>query len=82
MTCAKCPTKIFWVNNERTGKPMPLNEVENPNMPGNVELVIGADNVRRARVLGGANLEAARAAGTKLYLNHFADCPEGPSFRK
>lgn len=81
MKCRKCPAEIIWIENERTGRAMPLNA--RPHPQGNVEIVKRPDNKKVGRVYGpGALLDKKRGENVSLYLNHFADCPFSKTFRK
>jgi hypothetical protein len=74
--CRSCSAEILWVEMVRTGAKNPLDAAATAD--GTV--LIDADG--SGRVLTGAELEAARAAGTPLRLSHFATCATAATHRK
>jgi hypothetical protein len=77
-TCRSCGAEIRW---ERTaaGKAIPLDPA--PVSEGNIDVVwTGGSEV--AAVLGPDDALAAQAAGHRLYLTHFATCPNAATHRK
>lgn len=70
--CRSCGAAIAWVNTARSGRPAPIDNRPSPN--GNVRVDID-DSGALAVTLGGQELERERQAGTLLYHNHFATCP-------
>ena len=72
--CRSCGERIYWAKTV-AGKSMPLN-VEKSSR-GNIRIV---DSL--AAVLTVEELEAARAAGEKLWVCHFATCTSAKKHRK
>ncbi|MEJ7783153.1 MAG: hypothetical protein WKF96_00020 [Solirubrobacteraceae bacterium] len=68
--CRSCGAPIRFEMLEATGRWMPLNP--EPSDRGNVELV--GNEAVRARVLGEQDRDLKAAAGSSLYLSHFATC--------
>jgi hypothetical protein len=78
--CRSCAAPIRWAKT-LNGKAMPLDA--EPNSAGNITLKETDDpRAPQARVLAGADLFDARAAGTTLYLSHYATCPDGEKWRR
>lgn len=76
--CRSCGAEIRWAETA-AGKTIPL-DVE-PISTGNVDIVfIGGEEV--ALVLGPGDAVAAQAAGHKLFLSHFASCPNAAQHRQ
>lgn len=79
--CRSCGAEIFWQRTNH-GRMAPINASPTPD--GNVvicdtpQLADALGTVfGRAVTLGGARLEAARAAPNRdLYVNHYATCPD------
>lgn len=74
--CRTCKAPMFWVEMRPSGKKNPLDE--QPSEKGCV--LVGGDGT--ARVLVGGELAAARSLGMKLYLSHYATCPDAKQWRK
>ena len=80
--CRTCSASVLFVPNT-TGKRPPL-DVEPNRERGNVAVVnLGRveDPIEIQVVLAGDTLEAVRASGRRLYLSHFATCPDGDKWR-
>lgn len=79
-TCRACGIPLLWALSP-AGKPCPM--MPDPSDDGNV-LVLAPSGLSKplAVVLSGDLLDEARAAGVKLRLNHFANCPKRGQFRK
>ena len=76
--CSSCTSSIRWAVSAKSGKPTPLSEYPPGSAPlGNVRLV-----GEIAHVLGPAKAAEARAAGERLWLSHFVDCPGAATHRK
>lgn len=71
--CSKCDAEILWVTMEPSGKKAPLDIV--PNDRGNI-VVMG----QAARTLTRSERIRYLDSGAKLYVNHFATCPEAAHF--
>jgi hypothetical protein len=79
-SCRSCPASVVWFVTTRD-KRMPLDPTPTPD--GNVRLITTTgDNQRRAQVLGGVELDQARAEGIALYTAHFATCPSAEAHRR
>lgn len=76
LPCRSCGAPIRFVPHE-LGKTMCLCAEPDP-VRGNVS--INSDGV--ARTLSRGFLDAARAAGTPLYLSHHADCPQAQQWTR
>lgn len=77
--CAGCGAQIIWAYTE-LGRRMPVDA--DPSPTGNVELHrIGGGYDVGAKVLGAAELEHARGAGSRLRTSHHATCPKADEFR-
>lgn len=79
--CDSCGAPIEWARFSTSGKPVPLDVglVDN----GNLEVVErrdGGDAI--VRLLGRADLEAARERGVPLRRTHFATCPNAKQHRR
>ena len=73
--CTACAAPIRWARSIHS-RPVPLN-ARPDSLRGNVRL-----DGDLAFVLAGEELDAARRAGTPLYLSHFVSCPAADAFRK
>lgn len=73
--CRSCGATVDWVATDR--RKMPLDPCPDPKR-GNVVRLSG-DN---ALVLGHAEATERRARGDRLYLSHFATCPNADQHRK
>ncbi len=77
--CQRCPALILDAESYSTGRMMPVDA--EPSERGNIRLE-RVGNKLMAQVCGKHNLHFYRTRGEKLYLSHFASCPEAQSFRK
>lgn len=78
-TCRGCKATVLWAVME-SGKRNPLNpepdaERGNIRVPDDYPLT-------KAKALGAELAAGQRAMGERLYLSHFASCPERGKFRK
>lgn len=77
-TSPTCPDKVFFLRNEKTNRPMPINS--EPDLErGNIR--VNFDN-STCTVLSRDDAPIARANGEQLYLSHFVTCPDAKAFRK
>lgn len=74
-----CRKPIMFVVSRATGKRMPVDVA--PSRNGNIWLDMSG-TLPAAEVLAGDKLEAARHAGTPLYVSHFVTCEKAESFRQ
>ena len=72
--CRSCGAAVRWVRTAK-GKPMPLDMQSNER--GNVVIDRGV-----GVVLGAVDADAARRAGSALYLPHHASCPQGKAWQR
>jgi hypothetical protein len=73
--CDKCRAEIFWLRNNKTGKPSPIDAV--PTERGNCKIY----STTHFQVLAGQELTKVRQI-SKLNTNHFVTCPNADDFRK
>lgn len=73
--CRTCKAPVRWARMARSGKPHPLDA--DPSPRGNMRLCGNG----HAELLTGSELLEARAAGTSLFLSHFASCPDRADWR-
>lgn len=74
-TCRSCDAEIEWVENEKSGKNMPLDL--DPAPGGNI-VIVG----RKAGSHGMVNVARYVGAGKGTRTSHFATCPEADSHRR
>lgn len=76
--CRTCRAPVRW-ESTTAGKTIPLDP--EPVAKGNIDVVwIGGEEV--AVVLGNDDAMAAQAAGHKLFVSHFATCPNASEHRR
>ena len=75
-TCSACHAPIRWAKSAVSGKPAPFDATPSP-VAGNARIL---DN-GTVEVLGGFSLEEARRYKERLYVSHFATCPDAAKFR-
>lgn len=82
--CKRCPATIRFCRmikkSGEVGALAPVDVV--PSATGNIRLVTTGTGEVQGRVLGGDDLERARAIGEILHTSHFVSCDEAASFRK
>lgn len=77
--CRSCRRPILWAITAN-GHRAPVDSVPVP--AGNLRLSrTQAGVTRRVELLVGVELERARSAGERLYLSHFATCPDAAAHR-
>jgi hypothetical protein len=81
--CEACGREIIGVRGlGGDEKVMPL-VVDEDGLEGNVLLVVQSIAIMRAKVIGSADVRRyLRERGVRLWVNHFADCPERERFRR
>lgn len=75
-SCRSCGAPVRWVETT-SGRRMPLDPT--PNAKGNVYLEPG---VPTATVFGNLQADARKALAGRLYLSHFATCPDADDHRR
>jgi hypothetical protein len=79
--CRSCPAPVMWATHVETRRANPLDAQPSPD--GNCEVRRGVHSTTLYyRMLSGEELERARAEGKRLYLSHFATCPNARRHRK
>lgn len=81
MSLCDCGQQFRWVVMARTGKRMPVDPAPDGEKGNLMELVDGPD-VGKFVTLGGSLLAQARAEGSKLFVPHFATCPNADRHRR
>ena len=74
-TCSACGAVIYWLRNARTGKRAPFDD--EPSKNGNTRVLSDGS----VEVLAGYTLAEARSYEERLYVSHFATCPDAAKFR-
>lgn len=69
----RCKAAILWISLAPSNKPHPVDMI--PKLEGTIKVFI-EDGRRYGKVLP---VDQRRG---RLYVSHFATCPDGPSFRK
>lgn len=75
-----CRAPLMWVRTQ-AGKPLPLDPDPDPKA-GTVVLSDDLTGQTFAEVLGPDAAAAASVRGERLYVPHFATCPEADTFRR
>jgi len=68
--CRSCHAKIYWLKNEKTGKPAPIDKDPAPDGSGNIEIEEGKGIYR---VVG---------KGPGRHTSHFVTCPASGAWRR
>ncbi len=77
--CRSCGAAIIWVTMIASGKKNPLNAEPDPEH-GNVQVFV--DGTADVKSSDPAQCKEYRDGGGRLYLSHFATCPNSKAHRK
>lgn len=75
--CRSCGASIYWLKNDTTGRPAPIDA--RPDATGNIVITVEGGALRY-RVLSPDEL-AAGVEG-ELHMNHFVSCPNAAKHHK
>lgn len=77
-TCSSCGAKILWAKTP-SWRTIPIDAEPSPE--GNIRLG-GEPGNRYATILSGEQAASVRGFGEKLYVTHFATCPNAAKHRQ
>lgn len=78
-TCKDCGTEIIWLNHHQTGKAAPIEAAKHPD--GNLVISVEKGLYRFADTMEFEKHKTSDT-GPKLWISHFARCPNTKAFRR